>query len=350
MTNLVAPLGRAACAAAALLAGSGTVAPVQAQMKQNWMYASSVPVHAQKAAFPVKEKAIRVVLADSPGSAADAQARAVGSQMAELLGVPVEIDNRPGADTLSAAQEVLNSMPDGHTLLYSGSSTLALAPHVLNAATFEPINDFAQISVCAMSPLVLLVSPALAVANIAELIAYGKANPGKLRYASAGVGSASHLLAATFSMNTGVAMIHVPHAGAADHAAELAGGRIQLAFVAAPAALQLAKSGRAKLLAIAAPARSPFQPELATFSEQGVNDLDVRNFFGWYAPGGVKPETVAALHDAIAQSLQQTSVQAFFNAEGHRAESSTPRELTTMLKGAYDAWGHLVKRIGIEKQ
>ncbi len=354
MKQLVAPLvarcARAAWAAAAVLAGVGTVAPAQAQMKQNWMYASSVPPHAQKPAFPIKEKPIRVVLADPPGSAADAQARAVAPKMAELLGVPVEIDNRPGGGSLAAAQEVLNAMPDGHTVLYSGSWTMALAPHVLNAATHEPVNDFAQISVSARSPLMLLASSALPVANIAELVAYGKAHPGKLTYASAGVGSASHILAASFAMSTGISMLHVPYAAGYDYAADLAGGRVHLAFDAAPAPIQIASSGRAKLLAIAAPSRSPFQPNLPTFSEQGVNDVDVINFLGWYAPGGVTPEAVAALHGAIAESLKQASVLALFNAQAQSAESSTPQELTAMVKGAYDAWRNLVRRVGIPKQ
>ena len=350
MKRIGAAFALAAWAAAALLASVGTVTRAQAQMKQNWMYASSVPPHAQKPAFPIKDKAIRVVLAFPPGSTADAQARAVAPKMAELLGVPVEIDNRPGGGPLFAAQEVLNSLPDGHTLLYSAASTMTLAPHVLNAATFDPLNDFAQISVGARSPLMLLASADLPVGNVAELIAYGKANPGKLRYASAGVGSASHILATTFAMNTGIAMIHVPSAAGADCSAELAGGRVQLAFDAAPAAVQFAKSGRARLLAVAAPTRSPFLPDLPTFGEQGVNDIDVIGFLGWYAPGGVKPEAVAALQVAIAESLKQASVQELFNAQAQTAESSTPQELTAMVKGAYDAWGNLVKRIGIPRQ
>ena len=117
-----------------------------------------------------------------------------------------------------------------------------------------------------------------------------------------------------------------------------------------PAPIQIASSGRAKLLAIAAPSRSPFQPNLPTFSEQGVSDVDVINFLGWYAPGGVTPEAVAALHGAIAESLKQASVLALFNAQAQSAESSTPRELTAMVKGAYDAWGKLVRRVGIPKQ
>ena len=348
--KLPALLTRSAWAAAALLVGVGTVTPAQAQMKQNWMYASSVPAHAQKPAFPIKDKAIRVVLAFPPGSMADAQARAVGAKMAEMLGVPVVIENRPERDALPAAQEVLSAMPDGHTLFYSASSTMALAPHVSSAATFEPVNEFAQISLAAKSPLMLLAGPAVPVRNVAELIAYGKANPGKLRYASSGVGSESHVLAETLAMNTGIAMVHVPDDGRTDTAGDLAGGRIHLVFEAAPVAVQTAKSGRAKLLAVAAPLRSPLQPNLPTFAEQGVNDVDLTGFVGWYAPGGVRPETVAALHVAIAESLEQASVQEVFSSGGHSAESSTPQALTAMVKAAYDAWGNLVRRIGMTKQ
>ena len=319
-------------------------------MKQNWMYASSVPAHAQKAAFPIKDKAIRVVVADPPGSTADVQARAVAPKMAELLGVPVEIDNRPGAGTLIGAQEVLNSLPDGHTLFYGASSTMAQAPHVLNAATFDPLNDFAPITVGAKGSLMLLVGKVVPVTNVAELIAYAKANPGQLRYASSGVGTSSHILGAGFAMNSGIEMVHVPYPGNADYVDDLASGRIQFAFDAAPAAIRAARSGRAKLLAVAAPLRSRFQPDLPTLNEQGVSDIDIGAFFAWYAPGGVKPEAVATLHAAISRSLQQASVQALFNTEAYAAESSTPQELTAMVKAAYDAWGELVRRVGIPKQ
>jgi tripartite-type tricarboxylate transporter receptor subunit TctC len=350
MTQLVARFARAAWAAAVLWAGVGLAAPALAQMKQNWMYASSVPAHEQKPAFPIKDKAIRVVLAAAPGSSADAQARAVAPRLSELLGVPVELHHRPVGGALAAAQEVLQAMPDGHTVLFSASPTMTLAPHTLTAATFEPVNDFAQIGLSARSPPVLMVSVSLPVNSIAELIAYGKAHPGQLGYTSAGVGSASHILAAAFAMNTGVSMVHVPDAAGTGPAAALASGRVQLAFDAAPAALQLARSGRARLLAIAAPSRSPLRPELATFSEQGVNDIDVIDFFGWYAPGGVQPQTVATLHDAMARALQLAPVQALFKGEGLSAESSTPQELTAMVKGAHDAWGKLVSRVGIAKQ
>lgn len=350
MQTLVAAVVRVACAVAIGLAGPWAGAPAQAQMKQNWMYASSVPAHEQKPAFPVKDKAIRIVVADPAGNAADAQARAVAPQLAALLGVPVEVDNRPGGGSLLAAQEVLNSLPDGHTLFYAASATLAQTPHVLNTASFDPLNDFAPITVSAPDPLMLLVGWAVPARSVAELIAYGRAHPGQLKFASVGVGSLAHLLGATLAANTGVDLVHVPCASNADCIDALASGRVQLAFDTAPAALRAVQSGQARVLAVAAPQRSPFQPGVPTFKEQGVNDLEVSGFFAWVAPGGVRPETAASLHSAISKSLQHASVQAAFETGAYRAESSTPQELTARLKGAYDAWGGLVRRAGIPKQ
>ena len=350
MKSLLAALAPVVCAAAVGLACPWSCAPAQAQMKQNWMYASSVPVHEQKPAFPVKEKAIRIVLAEPAGSAADAQARAVAPQLAALLGVPVEVDNRPEGGPLRAAQDVLNSLPDGHTLLYAASATLAQAPHLLHAASFDPLNDFAPVTVSARDPLMLLVGRAVAVSNVAELIAYGRAHPGQLRLASMGVGSAAHLLGVTLAANTGIDVVHVPCRNAADCIDALASGRAQLVVDTAPVVLRAVQSGQARVLAVAASQRSPFQPGVPTFKEQGVNDLDISGFFAWYAPGGVQPATAASLHSAVSQALQQASVQAAFEASAYRAESSTPQELTAWVKGAYDAWGGLVRRAGVAKQ
>lgn len=350
MNDLATPRARAARLAAAMLVMLGMSVPAQAQMKQNWMYASSVPVHEQKPAFPIKDKAIRIVLGVAPGSDADAQARAVSPRLAELLGVPVQVENRPGAGGLSAVQEVLNSMSDGHTLFYSASSTLAQAPHLLNAATFDPLNDFTQISVGATSPPMLLVSKSLPVNNVSELIAYAKAHPARLGYASEGNGSTSHLLAEALALHAGVVMQHQTCGDAQGCTADLDAGRVQFMFASAPVAIQAVRAGKAKVLGVAAPQRSPFQPSVPTFSEQGVSGIDVGAFYAWYAPRDVKIEAVAKLNAALAEALRLTSVQEVFNAQAQRAESSTPQELTAMLKGAYDAWGDLIKRVGIAKQ
>lgn len=304
--------------------------------------------HAQE--FPIKGKPVRVIVAFPPGIGVDAQARAVTPKLAEILGVPVVIENKPGGGTLLAAQEVLRSAPDGHTIFYSASSTMAQIPHTLKSATFDPFTDFTPITIGARGPLVIVVNAQLPVKNLQELVAYGKANPGKLSYASFGTGTSAHIFGETFKANAGVDMEHIPYKGGADLAADLLEGRVQVAFDAAPAAIQNSKSGKARIIAVAAPQRSPFLPDVPTVSEQGVKDIDIVSFLGWFGPKGMAPATVARLNAALAQAIAQPSVQDFFKTGAYTAESSTPEVLAREVKDSYERWGALVRRAGIPKQ
>jgi len=262
----------------------------------------------------------------------------------------VVIENKPGGGTLLAANEVLKSAPDGHTIFYSASSTMAQNPHTLLAATFNPMTDFTPISMGARGPLVVIVNKQLGVNNLQELIAYGKANPSKLSYASFGSGTSSHIFGQVFQKNTGVQMEHIPYKGGADLAADLIEGRVQLAFDAAPAAIQNQKSGKTKIIAVAAPKRSPFLPDVPTVLEQGVKDLDITSFLGWFGPAKMPPDVVKKINAALAQAIAQTTVQEFYNQGAYTAESSSPEQLAADVKSAYDAWGRLVKAAGIQKQ
>jgi tripartite-type tricarboxylate transporter receptor subunit TctC len=325
---------------------------------KNWLAAAATAVSAAMLAsgiataqeFPVKGKAIRVVIAFPAGIGVDAQARAVIPKLSEILGVPVVIDNRPGAGTLIAAQEVIKSAPDGHTIFYSASSTMAQIPHTLSAATFDPFKDFTPITMGARGPLALVVNNALGVKNMAELIAYGKANQGKLSYGSFGIGTSAHIFGDVFARNTGLQLTHVPYRGSADLTADLQENRIQMAFDAAPSAINNAKTGKVRLFAVAAPSRWPFLPDVPTFAEQGVKDIDIVSFLGWYGPAGMSPDVVRKLNAALVTAIGQTSVKENYALGAYTAESSTPQELGTVTKQAYDAWGGLVKRAGIAKQ
>lgn len=300
--------------------------------------------------FPIKGKPIRVIVSFPAGIGVDAQARAVIPKLSETLGVPVVIDNRPGGGTLLGALELMKAPPDGHTLFYSASSTMAQIPHTLAAATFNPTRDFTPISMGAKGPLVLVVSNSIPVNNISELIAWGKVNPGKLSYASFGVGTSSHIFGEVFAKNTGLNMVHIPYKGGSDLAADLMEGRVQMAFDAAPAAIQNSKTGKAKIIAVASPTRSPFLPNVPTFTEQGVKNIDLTSFVAWFGPANMNPEVVKKLNAALVTALAQPSVQEFFGQGAYTAESSTPQELAAAVKTAHEAWGLLVKQAGIQKQ
>lgn len=309
------------------------------------------PLAAQaQAEFPIKGKPIRVIVAFPPGIGVDAQARAVTPRLSELLGVPVVIENRPGGGTLLAAQEVLKSAPDGHTIFYSASSTMAQIPHTLKAATFDPMTEFTPITIGARGPLVIIVNNGLGVKNVQELIAWGRANPGKLSYASFGTGTSAHIFGETFKTNAGIQMEHIPYKGGADLAADLIEGRVQVAFDAAPAAINNAKSGKTRIIAVAAPTRSPFLPDVPTTVEQGVKDIDIVSFLGWFGPKGMAPDVVRKLNAALAQSIAQPAVKEFYNSGAYTAESSTPELLAREVKDSYERWGALVKKINLQKQ
>ena len=303
---------------------------------------------AQAQEFPIKGRPIRVIVAFPPGAGPDAMARTMLPKLSEVLGVPVIIESKPGAGTVIAAQEVMKAAPDGHTLFFSASSTMAQAPHTLMAATYDPMTAFTPLSMGARGPLVILVSNSIGVSNIKELIAYGQKN--KLNYGSFGVGTSAHIFGQVFAKNTGLAMEHIPYKGGAEIAGDLIAGRLEMAFDAAPAAIQTAKSGKAKIIAVAAPTRNKFLPDVPTVLEQGVKDLDITSFVAWFGPAGMKPDVVAKLNAALAQAIAQPSVQAHFNDAAYTAEGSTPAELAAEVKSAYAAWGNLVKAAGIQKQ
>jgi tripartite-type tricarboxylate transporter receptor subunit TctC len=310
--------------------------------------ACAVGAHAQT--FPQPGKPVRVIVAFPPGIGVDAQARAVTPKLAEVLGVPVVIENKPGGGTLLAAQEVLKSAPDGHTIFYSASSTMAQVPHTLKAATFDPMGDFTPISIGAKGPLVVVVNAQLPIKDAKELVAYAKANPGKVSYASFGTGTSAHIFGETFKAVTGVQMEHIPYKGGSDLAGDLLEGRVQVAFDAAPAAIQNSKTGKARIIAVCAPERSPFLPDVPTLKEQGIPDVDITSFLGWFGPKGMAPDVVAKLNAALRQSIAQPSVQEFFKTGAYTAEASTPEELAREVKDSYTRWGALVQKIKLEKQ
>jgi tripartite-type tricarboxylate transporter receptor subunit TctC len=305
---------------------------------------------AQAQEFPIKGKAIRVIVGFPPGIGVDAQARAVTPRLSELLGTPVIVDNRPGAGTLLAAQELIKAAPDGHTIFYSASSTLAQIPHTLKAVTFDPFKDFTPISMGAQGPLVLVVSSSLGVNNVRELIAYGKANPGKLSYASFGVGTSAHIFGQIFANQSGLTdLVHVPYKGGAEVAPDLYNGRVQIAFSSAAAGIGYAQSGKAKILAVGAPKRTPLMPDVPTLAEFGLKNLDLTSFLGWYGPANMPPAIVKKLNAALVDSHSQNSVKENFKTGAYTSESSTPEELDKITRDAYQRWGQLIKEVGIEK-
>lgn len=300
--------------------------------------------------FPAKGRPIRVLIGYAAGGTVDITARIIGQKLSEELGVPVVIDNKPGANGNLAAMEVVRAAADGHTLLYTFAGTFAQNPHTMRNVPYDPFRDFTPISLAVQGPQVLVVNSAVPVHDVAEFIAWGKSHPGQLSVASVGYGSSTHVYAETFMRAAGVPMVHVPYKGTGDAAKDLLGGNVQLMFDGAPSAVQNAATGRVRMLGVTADKRSPFLPDLPTLKEQGVPGLEMQGWQGFFGPPRLAPAIVNRLHAALVKALAQPSVREQINKGLWETVGSTPAELARRMRQDYEVWGTAIKTLDIQPQ
>lgn len=301
--------------------------------------------------FPARGgKPIRIVVGFTAGGGTDAQARIVAQKLGEVLNTSVIVDNRPGASTMLAASEVARAPADGYTLLYAPSSTMAQNPHTFTQVPYDPFKDFTAISMGGRGPLVLSLSTSVPVNNVKELVAYVKANPGKVSYASFGAGTSSHIYGEAFVKKTGIDAVHIPYKGGSDAAKDLIGGRVQYMFDSASSAIITAGTGKVKILAVAANARISALPEVPTFAEQGYAGLDLPSWLGFYGPARMPQPVVDRLNTALAQVLAMPQVRDFYRNGGYEAGSTTPQEFASITRTTYEQWGAMVQQVGLAKQ
>ncbi len=308
-------------------------------------------VQAQTAAvFPQPGKPIRLLVGLAAGGALDGQARAIALKLSEVIGTQVIVDNKPGASMMISAQEVMKAPADGHTLLFAPSSLFAQNPHTLSAVTYDPFKDFTPISIATRGPLVLTLHTSVPANNVRELVAWAKANPGKLNFASFGTGTSSHVYAEAFSKAAGIETVHVPYKGTADAARDLLEGRVQAYFDAAPTAISNSKTGKIRMIGVAAPQRNVYIPEVPTIAEGGVQGIDLVSWVAIAGPAGMAPDLVAKVNAAVVQALSTPQVKEAIARGAYEASPSTPAEMAAEIKYAYDSWGRMIKQIGFVKQ
>jgi tripartite-type tricarboxylate transporter receptor subunit TctC len=305
---------------------------------------------ATAAEFPIPGKPIRVVVGFPAGGGTDLQARLLAQRMQEALGVPVIVEDRPGAGTMIAANEVAKSAPDGHTLLYTPSTTLAQLPQTLSAVKYDPFKDFTPVSLAALGPLVLVVQKSVPANDVRELVAYAKSKPGQLNYVSQGIGTSAHIYGELFARQTGIELVHIPYKGASDVSKDFVSGRVHLQFASSSAAVALARSGAVRMLAVAAAQRSALFPDLPTLAEQGVAGLDIESWIGFFGPAGMAPQTVARLNAVIAQALNEPKLSEEFRIGGVEAKSSSPAQFGAILRDSYQQWGRVLAQVGLAKE
>ncbi|MBI2772179.1 MAG: tripartite tricarboxylate transporter substrate binding protein [Burkholderiales bacterium] len=306
--------------------------------------------NAAAAEFPIPGKPIKIVVGFPAGGGTDIQARQMAQQLTAVLGVPVIIDNRPGAGTMLAAAEVSKAAPDGHTVLYTPASTLAQLPQTLAAVKYDTFKDFTPIAQGALGPLVLMLHKSIPANNVKELVAYAKAHPGELNYVSQGVGTSSHLFGQMFAKQAGIDIVHVPYKGANDVAKDFISGRVHMQFASSSAAVALAKTGDVKMIAAVAPRRSALFPELPTMGEQGISGVDIESWIGFFGPAGMDPKTVAKLSDAISQVLKTPKMRDDFRAGGVEAKYAGPEEFAGIVRESYQLWGKTLAQVGYKKE
>lgn len=295
-------------------------------------------------AYP--SKPIRLVVGFAPGGAADTVARALGEPLGRALGQPIVIENRAGAGSSIAAENVARSAPDGYSLLIASPASISVNPALNPKLGYKPA-DLTPITKVSSSPLLIVVNPVTGIGSVQELIAVAKKSPGKLNYATSGVGSAPHFGAALFSQITGVEMVHVPFKGGSPAVVSLVAGDTQVSFATPPSVLPMVKAGRLRALAVTDRERSALMPEIPGMAEAGVPDYSIAFWYGIFVPAGTPPEIVKKLFEATIAAAQRPEVKATLAREGTEvALSRSPEDFAAFLAMDAKFWTQLAKQSG----
>jgi tripartite-type tricarboxylate transporter receptor subunit TctC len=291
-------------------------------------------------------RAVEIIVPFAAGGGNDLLARMIGEGLGRRLGQSFVPLNRPGANTNNGTAQVVKSPPDGHTLLIS-SVGLAANPLLYKRLPFNTLSDLAPITLIASSPTILVVPNSLPVSNVAEFVAYLKAKPGELNYASYGIGSSPHLATELFQSMTGTKVVHVPYSGGGPAAVGVMGNNVQMLFSSVLPVLGLVKGGQLKPIAIAADKRSPLLPDVPTFAEGGV-DYKFSTWFGLLAPARTPADIIATLNRNTVETLQEPAVRARISEQGAEVVANSPDEFRAFIKAEMDRLGAVIKSSGIQ--
>jgi tripartite-type tricarboxylate transporter receptor subunit TctC len=288
---------------------------------------------------------VRVIVPHPAGGPADQIARVTANELAKAISQPFIVDNRPGGGSLVGTQAVAQAKPDGDTLLVN-ASVHVIYPALFKQVGFDVINDFAPVSLLTRVPLVLLVNPQVPTRSVRELVAYARANPGKLSFASSGNAGAAHLAGELFKQIAGLDLVHVPYRGAAPALTDLISGQVQVMFDSASSSLQHVRAGKLRALAVTSEARLALLPDLPTMVEAGVPGYVLTNWYGLWAPRGTPPAIVNRLSAEVARTLKSPDVAAQLRAGGAEVVASSPEEFARFTVSEKDKWAQIVTRSG----
>ena len=323
MTSL--HIGCLGLAAAACLAALSAAAPAQAQE------------------YPAR--AVKVIVPFSPGGAVDGPMRVIAQELGKRMGQQVVVENKPGAGATIGSELVARAAPDGYTLLLA-SQTNAISASLYNKLAYDPIEDFAPISLIGEEPGVLVVNPALPVKTFQEFIAYVKERPGQVDYASSGNGSGQHLFAALLASSTGLKMNHIPYKGSGQATTDLLGGQVMVSIPGTAGMVGHIKAGKLRALAVTGAKRSPQLPDVPTVMESGVPGFEAYVWMGLLAPKGTPPAIIDRLHRELVAVLATAEVKTYMATAGIEIVGSTPAEFGRFFRAEKDLWAKVVRETG----
>lgn len=307
-------------------------------------FALAVPATpAQAQGYPARP--VRVIAPFGTGGALDLTARTAGTKMQESMMQNIIVDNRPGAGGVIGADLVAKAPADGYTVLLASPAEIAVLPH-LQKMPYQVTKDFAPVSLAVVTPLILVVNPALPAKNVKELIGLAKSRPGQLTYASAGTGGVQHLAGELLKINMKIDMTHIPYKGAGPAMPDLMGGHVMLFFSGMPPAMPHVRSGRLRALAVTTPKRSSAAPDVPTMGEAGVPGFDISNWFAYFVPAGTPQPVIARLNSEINRALGLKDVKDKLGSVGAETVGTTPDELAKFVKAESDKFAQLIKVSG----
>jgi len=298
---------------------------------------------AQQEDYP--SRVVRVVVPFAAGGGADAVGRAVAERLSARLGRPFVVDNRPGAAGNIGTEQVARAAPDGYTLLVTGPNH-ATNPHLFRQLPFDPVRDFAPVSLLTSAPYVLVAHAGLEARNFQDLLALARARPGVIAYGSAGNGTAGHLAMELIKSTAGIDLVHVPYRGSPPLLADLVSGQVSVGFDNVLSSAPLIAAGRLRALAVSGARRAPALPDVPTLAESGLPGFDVTVWQGLLAPAGTPAPIVARLNTEIVAALRSPDLRARLDQLGVEAIGSSPEEFARFLNAELARWGEAVRRSG----
>jgi tripartite-type tricarboxylate transporter receptor subunit TctC len=309
--------------------------------------AAALPAPAQAQSWPARP--VRIICSVPAGSLQDGLARAVAQRLSETTGQPVIVENRPGANTIIAAQAAAKAPPDGYTFLIATDSTMSINPHIYAKLPYDVEKDFAPVTVMAQAVEVMFVPAELPAKTVREFIDYAKANPGKVNYGSFGIGSNAHLAGVKMEQVTGIQMVHVPYKGGADAIPALQTNQVQMLVTAIGVGMPSIKAGKAKVLAVSGPQRHRLLPDVPTFAEAGYPAFDFSAWFGLVAPAGTPPEIVNRVADDVAKYVRSPAfAEKFATSYALDAIGNSPAEFAAFLKANREKYGQIIRAANLK--